>query len=70
MDYTHCSLSIFSILLNYDKLEVSLRAGGFEQTNGRSEFPFPLRFAGGKLDFVTQAFRDSPKLSSTGLATQ
>ena len=40
----------------------------FEQTDGRSGFSFPLRFAGGRLEFVTQAFGDSPKLSSSGLA--
>ena len=28
----------------------------FEQTDGRSGFPFPLRFAGGRLEFVPQAF--------------
>jgi hypothetical protein len=26
----------------------------FEQTNGRSGFLFPMRFDGGRLDFVTQ----------------
>ena len=26
-----------------------------EQTDGRTGFPFPLRFAGGRLEFVTQA---------------
>ena len=41
----------------------------FEQTDGRSGFPFPLRFAGGQLEFVTQAFGGSPKFSSSGLAT-
>jgi hypothetical protein len=41
----------------------------FEQTDGRSGFSFPLRFAGGRLEFVTQAFGDSPKLSSSGLAS-
>ena len=35
---------------------------------GRSGFSFLLRFAGGRLEFVTQAFGDSPKLSSSGLA--
>ena len=34
----------------------------------RSGFSFPLRFAGGRLEFVTQAFGGSPKLSSSGLA--
>ena len=41
-----------------------------EQTDGRSGFSFPLSFSGGRLEFVTQAFGDSPKLSSTGLAIQ
>ena len=31
-------------------------------------FPFPLGFAGGRLEFVMQVFGDSPKLSSSGLA--
>ena len=35
---------------------------------GRSGFSFPLRFAGGRLEFVTQAFGCSLKLSSSGLA--
>jgi hypothetical protein len=34
----------------------------------QSRFSFPLRFARGRLEFVTQAFGDSPKLSSNGLA--
>ena len=29
---------------------------------------FPLRFAGGQLEFITQAFGDCPKLSNSGLA--
>ena len=37
------------------------------QTDGRSGICFPLRFARGRLEFVTQAFGDSPKLSSSGL---
>ena len=40
----------------------------FEQTNGRSGFSFPLSFSGGRLEFVTQTFGDSPKLPSNGLA--
>ena len=31
-------------------------------------FPFPLRFVGGRLEFVTQVFGDSLKLFSSGLA--
>jgi hypothetical protein len=31
---------------------------------------FPLSFSGGRLEFVTKAFGDSLKLSSTGLAIQ
>jgi hypothetical protein len=51
------------------KLRATLGGQYFEQTDGRSGFPFPLRFAGGRLEFVTQAFGDSPKLSSSsGLA--
>jgi len=38
------------------------------QTEGRSGFYFPFRFAGGQLEYVTQAFGDSPKLSSSRLA--
>ena len=37
-------------------------------SDGRSGFPFPLRFAGGRLELVTQAFGGSPKLSSRGLS--
>ena len=54
-------------------LKHNLRAtlgGQFEQTDGRSGFSFPLSFSGGQLEFVTEAFGDSPKLSSTGLAPQ
>jgi hypothetical protein len=40
----------------------------FEQSDGQSGFSFPLRFAEGRLEFVTQAFGNSPKLSSSGLA--
>ena len=52
------------------KLKATLGGQKFEQTDGRSGFSFPLSFSGGRLEFVTQAFGDSPKLSSTGLATQ
>ena len=52
------------------KLRATLGGQEFEQTDGRSEFSFPLSFSGGQLKFVTQAFGDSLKLSSTGLATQ
>ena len=38
------------------------------QVDGRSGFSFLLRFAGGRLEFVTQAFGGSQKLSSSGLA--
>jgi hypothetical protein len=41
-----------------------------EQTDGRSGFSFPLSISGGRLEFVIQAFGDSLKLSSTGLAIQ
>ena len=50
------------------KLRATIGGQEFEQTNGRSGFPFPLRFAGGRLEFVMQVFGDSPKLSSSGLA--
>ena len=40
-----------------------------QERQERSGFPFPLSFAGGRLEFVTQAFGGSPKLSSSGLAT-
>jgi hypothetical protein len=52
------------------KLRAMLGGQKFEQTDGRSRFSFPLSFSGGRLEFVTQAFGDSPKLSSTGLAIQ
>ena len=42
----------------------------FEQTDDKSGFSFPLRFTRGQLDFVTQDFWDSPKLSSRGLDIQ
>ena len=48
-------------------LKHKLRAT-IEQTDGRSGFPFPMRFDRGRLEFVTQVFGDSPKLSSSGLA--
>ena len=50
------------------KHRATLGGQQLEQTDGRSGFSFPLRFAGGRLEFVTQAFRGSPKLSSSGLA--
>ena len=50
------------------KLRATLGGQWFEQTNGRSRFSFPLRFDGGQLEFVKQAFGESPKLSSSGLA--
>ena len=52
------------------KLRATIGGQQFKQTDGRSGFSFPLNFSGGRLEFVTQAFGDSPKLSSTGLATQ
>ncbi len=51
-------------------LKHKLRATFAGQTKGRSGFSLPLRFAGGRLEFVTQAFEDSPKLTSTVLAIQ
>ena len=50
------------------KLRASIGGEKFKQSNGRSGFSFPLRFAGGQLEFVMQVFGDSPKLSSSGLA--
>ena len=44
------------------KLRATLGGKWFEQTDGRSGFSVPLRFTGGWLEFVTQAFRDSLKL--------
>ena len=52
------------------KLRATLGGQYFEQTDGRSGFPFPLRFAGGRLEFVKQAFGDSLKLYRSGLAIQ
>ena len=52
------------------KLRATLGGQKFEQTDGRSGFSFPLSFSGGRLEFVAQAFGDSLKLSSTGLAIQ
>ena len=52
------------------KLRATLGGQWFEQTDGRSGFSFPLSFFGGRLEFVTQIFGDSPKLSGTGLAIQ
>ena len=42
-------------------------ANSLKKTNGRSGFPFPLRFTRGWLEFVTQAYGDSPKIPSCGL---
>jgi hypothetical protein len=50
------------------KLRATLGGQKFEQTDGRSGFSFPLGFARGRLEFVMQAFGDSPKLSSSGSA--
>ena len=50
------------------KLRATLGGQQFEQTDGRSGFPFPLRSVGGRLEFVTQILGGSPKLSSSGLA--
>ena len=41
------------------KLRATLGGQQFEQTEGRSGFPLPLRFAGGRLEFVMQVFGDS-----------
>jgi hypothetical protein len=49
-------------------LKHKLRAMLGGQTDGRSGFSFPVRFAWGRLEFVMQAFGDSLKLSSSGLA--
>ena len=37
---------------------------------GRSGFSFPLRFAGGRLEFVMQALGDSSKLSKGQLISE
>ena len=50
------------------KLRVTLEGQYFEQTKGISGFSFPLRFTGGQLEFVMQAFGDSLKFSCSGLA--
>jgi hypothetical protein len=50
------------------KLRATIGGQKFEQTDGRSGFLFLMRFAGGRLEFGTQVFGDSPKLSSSGLA--
>ena len=50
------------------KPRATLRGQQFEQTDGGSGFPFPLRFVRGQLEFVTQVFGDYPKLSSSELA--
>ena len=63
----HCRKFKSTRWLKY-KLRAMLEGHEFEQTNGRSGFSFPLRFAGGRLEFVMQVFGDSPKFSSSGLA--
>ena len=50
------------------KLRATIGGQQFEQTNGRSGFPFPLRSVGGWLEFVARILGDSSKLSSSGLA--
>ena len=50
------------------KLRATIEGQKFEQTDGRSGFPFPLRSVGGRLEFVTQLLGGSLKLSSSGLA--
>ena len=52
------------------KLRATSRGQQFEQTDGGSWFPFPLRFVRAQLEFVTQAFGDSPKLSSSEIMPQ
>ena len=42
------------------KLRATLGGQKFEQTDGRSGFSFPLKVVGGRMEFVTQAFEDSP----------
>ena len=57
-------------LLKFQKYQmVKTQTGGqyFEQTNGRSGIPFPMRFAE-RLEFVTQIFGDSLKLTSRGVS--
>ena len=49
-------------------LKTTIGGQDFEQTNGRSGSPFPLRFTGGQQKCVRQAFECSPKFSSSGLA--
>ena len=49
------------------KLRVTIGGQWFKQTDGRSGFPFSLRFAGGRLEFVARAFEGSMRLSSSGL---
>ena len=48
------------------KHKLRARIGGqeFEQTDGRSGFPFPLRSFGGRLEFVARILGGSSKLSS------
>ena len=63
----HCRKFKSTRWLKY-KLRATLEGHEFEQTNGRSGFSFPLRFARGWLQLITQASTDPPKLSSSGLA--
>ena len=58
----HCRKVESTKWLKY-KLRATIGGRKFEQTNGRYGFSFPLSFSGGQLEFVTQAFVDSPKLS-------
>ena len=48
----HCRKVETTKWLRY-KLRATIGGQKFEQTEGRSGFPFPLRFAGGQLEFVT-----------------
>ena len=50
------------------KLRATIGGQQFEQTDGRSGFPFSLRSVGGRLEFVTWILGGSLKLSSSGLA--
>ena len=63
----HCRKVESTKWLKY-KLRATIGGQQFEQTDGRSGFPFPLRSVGGRLEFITQILEDSPKLSSSGLA--
>ena len=48
------------------KLRATIGGQEFEQTDGRSGVPFPLRSVRGRLEFITQILGGSPKLSSNG----